>query len=519
MVSLEPPLCSNYTSSTVTGPSSSRQQRRRKHRRKWQGNAQGIEEEPKRRRRKRQQPSSSKGLIDYENKGNTLTACGPGDGTISSSATIRRRKSMLFLLLLLLVFTIIILSAIFLVKATRAAAATSLLPKPSSFEIKIVIFFHSRLHSLMRLLRSIEQAETLTIITDDDENHQQHVLINIFYDGCISEKDNPVYQKLKVLRSKHGPMEIICRKQHLGLKANVLTAWQPAAAAADDDDTKEKYPNSNNTTTTTQYALFLEDDLEVSPFFLRFARDAIIHYGECFANFGEEEEHKKQEVKGLLGVSLFHELFSEVLHDYVDVQEEEEKDANKKDDTTTNGETECDGCNNNNTCTTTTATRTDKGILEIGPNVLITKISQLYIYQQAQSWGAVFFPKEWTRFLNYYNSLPDRDYNPKLPFDTPVNDWNPRTSWKKYLIFYMFDQGRYMIYPNLKHRFSFSQHHAEPGVHFPEKPHPLYLEHIFMPKLLRDESLYPTNWPRLNEMPVYNMKFQRVKSVSDLKFS
>ena len=95
-------------------------------------------------------------------------------------------------------------------------------------------------------------------------------------------------------------------------------------------------------------------------------------------------------------MSLFHELFSEVLHDYVDVQEEEY--ANKN-DTITNGETECDSCisnNNNNTCTTT-ATRTDKGIR--GPSVL-TIMPQLYIYQQAQSWGAVFFPKEWTRFLN-----------------------------------------------------------------------------------------------------------------------
>jgi len=160
----------------------------------------------------------------------------------------------------------------------------------------------------MRLLRSIEQAETLTD-DEDGENHQQHVRIDIFYDGCISEKDNPVYQKLKVLKSKHGPMEIICREQHLGLKANVLTAWQPAACDGDfitttttcDDDDDTKNPNSNTTTTTTQYALFLEDNLEVSPIFLRFARDAIIHYGE-FSDFGEEE-HKKQD-KGLLGVSV-----------------------------------------------------------------------------------------------------------------------------------------------------------------------------------------------------------------------
>lgn len=65
----------------------------------------------------------------------------------------------------------------------------------------------------------------------------------------------------------------------------------------------------------------------------------------------------------------------------------------------------------------------------------------MYIYQQAQSWGAVFFPKEWRRFLEYYNTLP-ADYNPKVPFNTFINDWNPRTSWKKYLIAYMYDQGR-----------------------------------------------------------------------------
>ena len=54
---------------------------------------------------------------------------------------------------------------------------------------------------------------------------------------------------------------------------------------------------------------------------------------------------------GLLGISLFHELFSEVLHGYVDVQEEEEEEEKyaNKNDTITTGETECDSCNNNDT--------------------------------------------------------------------------------------------------------------------------------------------------------------------------
>lgn len=239
-------------------------------------------------------------------------------------------------------------------------------------------------------------------------------------------------------------MEIICREQHLGLKANVITAWQPAAAAADlsttcDDDTKN--PNSTN---TTQYALFLEDDLEVSPFFLRFARDAIIHYGGLslsssssspLSSSSEQQQQQQQQQEGLLGVSLFHELFSEVLHDYVDVAVHED----------------CDDCGGDS-CSSSSSSSGTARIRKHRSN----NVPSLYIYQQAQSWGAVFFPKEWRRFLEYYNNLP-ADFNPKLPFDTFINDWNPRTSWKKFLMCYMYDQGRYMIYPNLKHRFSFSQ--------------------------------------------------------------
>ena len=298
------------------------------------------------------------------------------------------------------------------------------LPK---LELKLIIFFHSRMNSLKRLLRSIEEADII----------QQQVIIEIYFDGCGS-KSNPIYQDLLESTwsaSRHGPVNIVCRETLLGLKKNILSAWQP-----------EK---------KNSFAIFLEDDLEVSPFFLEFARDAIVKYG-----LQDDDDHP-----GLLGISLFHELFSEITSRAV-------------------------SCN-------------DPG-------------ADFFLYQQGQSWGAVFFPVEWQRFVAFYKTLPE-SFDPQLPFESSVNDWNCSTSWKKFLLTYMYSHGKYMIFPNLKERYSFSTHHAEPGVHFWVKPSEEDLKNKFMPKLLTNRELYPKTLPDFDNMPIYNMKFDRVLTLEDLR--
>lgn len=286
--------------------------------------------------------------------------------------------------------------------------------------LEIIIFFKSRMESLQRLLQSIEAAEAV----------KHSVGIQIFFDGCIS-KSNPVYQRLALFKSKHGPVKIVCREALMGLKHNIISSW---------------HPRSSRT-----FGIFLEDDLEVSPLFLKFSVDSIRMYGLS---------HSPK----LFGVSLFNEIFSEVVSQPI------------------NG----------------------------------GDIGELFLYQQGQSWGSVYFPDQWNNFVAFFMQLPE-NFDPQLPFHTSVNNWDYRTSWKKYLLHYMYYNGLYMIFPNLKDRRSFSQHHAEPGEHFPAKPPTVMLENIFMPPLVKDEKYYPKGFPILENMEVFNMKFERVQSVAALR--
>eukprot|EP00889_Picochlorum_renovo_P006401 jgi/Picre1/33431/NNA_008755.t1 len=130
--------------------------------------------------------------------------------------------------------------------------------------------------------------------------------------------------------------------------------------------------------------------------------------------------------------------------------------------------------------------------------------------------AGVAFPREWNTFVAFFRQLPE-NFDPRLPFHTSVNYWDYRTSWKKYLLYYMYHNGLYMIFPNLKDRRSFSQHHAEPGEHFPVKPPAVMLENIFMPPLVKDEKYYPKGFPKLENMEVFNMKLERVPSVAALR--
>ncbi len=132
--------------------------------------------------------------------------------------------------------------------------------------IRLILFAYNRENSFLRLWNSQENSFA---------TKRMDVSIHVMLDQAnVSDVMCSTYTNLK---SKHGDTFVHRAKQKLGLKLSVMSAWD----AADD----------------SEFAIMLEDDVEVSPYFLRFAEHAIRAYGK----------HGK-----LMGVSLFHQLWDEV---------------------------------------------------------------------------------------------------------------------------------------------------------------------------------------------------------------
>jgi len=101
------------------------------------------------------------------------------------------------------------------------------------------------------------------------------------------------------------------------------------------------------------------------------------------------------------------------------------------------------------------------------------------LFSQPCSWGALYFPEHWARFLEFASSLrhlPSQQL-PKLSCPATVtsyckvsaNHWG-RSSWKRLMVYFMIMEGLYMVFPNFAGRVAFSTNHVEPGVHLAASP-------------------------------------------------
>ena len=193
-------------------------------------------------------------------------------------------------------------------------------------------------------------------------------------------------------------------------------------------------PNGRPINELKEYAAFFEDDIEVSPYWFVWADKGIREYSSAFA--GPTKENSK-----MLGLSLYRYM----------------KD-------------------------------------ELSGRVIEFPDNEPFLLQQPSSWGAVFFPEAWREFRQWMQTLPP-NHNPNLydPSDPSIdpssNGWAQRTSWKKYLIYQMYQRGWFMVYPNLPERTVLSTNHLMKGVHpVPSKKH--YLLPIFPPvSLMSAEDL------------------------------
>ena len=153
-----------------------------------------------------------------------------------------------------------------------------------------------------------------------------------------------------------------------------------------------------------------------------------------------------------------------------------------------------------------------------------TNGNQLILLQQPCSWGALYFPWKWRKFLSYYRSR--RQRTNKVVDDIKVIPkscvWDWKKSWKKYLMEMMVIEGYLMIYPSLPRQESFSVHHQEIGEHFPsfkgiERKVPDY----FVVPLASDQAssslIQGIEYIDISTLPMFSFYHFPVKSIDQLK--
>ena len=93
-----------------------------------------------------------------------------------------------------------------------------------------------------------------------------------------------------------------------------------------------------------------------------------------------------------------------------------------------------------------------------------------FVMQQPCSWGQVFFPGPWRYFRHWRGNMLRRGKEPRLSNANPAiwvssDFWPSQSSWKKYLIYLMYEKGLFMIYPDLPQRHVLSTNHFMKGEH------------------------------------------------------
>ena len=186
-------------------------------------------------------------------------------------------------------------------------------------------------------------------------------------------------------------------------------------------------------TTRDEVGILLEDDIEVSPFYFRWVKEAL-----AVASPYEDAS--------IMGVSLFTPRRVEVFKD---------PDSRKPLKFNFNP--------------------------SIFMDLLTGDSTAPYLHQLPCSWGAVFYAQPWREFIEYMSlrlvaeaasaeEYPDKKLpSSHLAMPLPVSStpgW--KASWKKYLIELMVAKGWFMLYPSYPRQVSFSTNHLEVGEHIKE---------------------------------------------------
>ncbi|GBB88802.1 hypothetical protein RclHR1_01540025 [Rhizophagus clarus] len=207
------------------------------------------------------------------------------------------------------------------------------------------------------------------------------------------------------------------------------------------------YPNDDN-----DYAVLLEDDVELSPYYYAWTKFNILKY-----RYGPDRVHSKR----MYGISYY---------------------GSKVNELNLSGRKPFDP------------------VIPLEGTNYPLRIP--YLWQVPCSWGAVFFPEIWREFHDYFPArLQDSNglqiQNITVP-ESRSNHW--KNSWKRFLIELVYLRGYVMLYPNYENFLSFSTNHAEAGehIHLAEGAKPIQVFEV----PLMDEDIVLSGLPG-GTMPKY----------------
>ncbi|GAB5593036.1 hypothetical protein Unana1_07936 [Umbelopsis nana] len=291
--------------------------------------------------------------------------------------------------------------------------------------VNLVIITDRRPHSLSRLIRSASNAHYL--------GDKVSLSINM-------EQTADKVTRLIVANAPwpHGSKNVRHRIRKGGLMPAIVESW---------------YPTSND-----DYAIFLEDDVEVSPYFYLWVKYSILRY-----RYGDPSDRSDL----LFGISLYSPRNTEMGME---------------------------------------------GRRLFHPDWVLNATSldprTPFLLQVPCSWGAVYFPEHWREFHEYVTArLVDLENGAKLNISVPEsrsNRW--KNSWKRYFIEMIYLRGYTMLYPNFQNFTSFSTNHLEFGTHV--KHERKAIEQFLVPLMETDSILQELPRHRLpawQELPVLDL--------------
>ncbi|RNF26495.1 uncharacterized protein Tco025E_01200 [Trypanosoma conorhini] len=215
-------------------------------------------------------------------------------------------------------------------------------------------------------------------------------------------------------------------------------------------------------TSDREVAAFFEDDVVVSPYWFSWVHDALGQYAPVGAgNIIEADPH-------FVGFALFRPIFDELSRRRVEVKN------------------------------------------SYAP----------FLLQQPCSWGAVYLPGPWRRFREFFEREKENDLRVRRlgrARNPTSNYWNHNSSWKKYLIYYMYRNGLYMMYPNLPEKLVLSTSRLLPGEH-PTPSRKLFVLSLVQKEHLRKELVERSlsQFTSMKDMKVFDVMFNEAQSVDAL---
>ncbi|KAJ8311400.1 hypothetical protein KUTeg_010755 [Tegillarca granosa] len=254
-------------------------------------------------------------------------------------------------------------------------------------DLRIIVIVYDRAESMKRLLNSLNEADYLG----------DCVILDIWIDRSIDNVIDPVtYKMASEFTFKHGICRVHNQTDHVGIYGQWMKTWHPA------DDSHE-------------IAVFLEDDLTVSPYFYKWLKAV----------------HKMYDDNPYInGYSLYS---LSVRH----------KDTMK---------------------------------YRILPN-FIPPEHVVYLYPLLATWGFSPSKQNWMKFISwFYRVSRDPEFQPIIP-GLMASAWYQKlkernrtdTMWSMWHIYYAWKNSEFTMHPNLPERQSLAVNWKEPGLHVENK--------------------------------------------------